>query len=98
MAGRLLRAALGFRAHTGWAAMVAAAGPLPAPAILQRRRVEMIAGSSVDPPRFVYHAAAKLDPAAAAEVVEQGRKLADRQAAQALAAAVAELRAAGYQV
>ncbi len=53
-------AALGFRVHTGWAAMIAVVRPSASslPTILDRRRGKMIAGS--DPPRFVYHAAAKL--------------------------------------
>lgn len=34
-------AALGFRAHSGWAAMVALAGALNAPLVVDRRRLEL---------------------------------------------------------
>src|SRR5260370_9420027 len=37
-----IHAALGFRAHSGWAALVAIAGPSRSPAILERRRIELV--------------------------------------------------------
>jgi len=36
-----MEAALGFRAHSGWAAMVALTGPADAPMLIQRGRVEL---------------------------------------------------------
>ncbi len=52
-------AALGFRLHTGWAALVAVAGEPDTLKVLLRRRIELLpAGDSV--PRFVYHEASKL--------------------------------------
>jgi hypothetical protein len=84
-------AALGFRHHTGWAAMVLIAGPADSPTLLDRRRVELC-----DPglPVQVYHAADGLDPAAAGELVERvtsaARGAADRVLVEALAAARAK--------
>jgi hypothetical protein len=53
------RAAFGFRAHSGWAALTAVAEPVPAPLIVRRCRIELadrsIAGS-VQP----YHTAQQL--------------------------------------
>lgn len=92
------RAALGFRVHTGWAALVAAAGPASSPAILRRERVEMIAGHDPGAPPFVYHAAAKLAPAAAARLVRDAQAQARQGARAALATAIAELRQAGCDV
>jgi len=48
--------ALGFRVHTGWAALVALAGPRTSPRAIARHRIEL-----VDDPymRFCYHHAAE---------------------------------------
>lgn len=61
-------AALGFKLHTGWAALVAVAGAPGRFEVLLRRRVELLPpGNSV--PRFVYHKAAELPASQAAELV-----------------------------
>jgi len=63
-------AALGFRLHTGWAAVVAVAGVPGKFKVLLRRRVELLPpGDSL--PRFVYHEAAELPPSQAAELVRR---------------------------
>lgn len=76
-------AALGCRAHTGWAALVVVAGGDPRPEVVLRGRAEL-----GDPAgrvrRNVYHAARALEPAAAAALVEAGERIAARQAATAL--------------
>ena len=48
--------AVGFRAHSGWAAVVAVAGPLNAPRVIDRRRIELVdpaIAGSVQPYHFV---------------------------------------------
>ena len=47
----------GFRAHSGWAAMVAVAGTILAPLVIERRRV-VIADPSMAGSKQPYHAAA----------------------------------------
>jgi hypothetical protein len=94
----MTRAALGFRAHTGWAAMVAAAGPPSSPTMLQRARVEMIAGHDPAAPPFVYHAASKLPLRAAERLVRESADQARTRAQQAIAAAIGELRERGYEI
>lgn len=90
-------AALGFRVHTGWAAMIAVTpGESALPTILDRRRVEMIAGT--DPHRFAYHAAAKLTLDAAQQFVLETEKIALSRAKDGLAAALRDLREKGYEV
>jgi len=49
-------AAIGLRAHSGWAMLVAVTGSLSAPAILQRRRLQL-APSQTSSPFQPYHAA-----------------------------------------
>ena len=90
----MIPAALGFRAHTGWAAVVAVAGPARDPDVILSRRIEL-----ADPPlpesAQVYHAAAELPPAAAEKLVRETTERACSRATAALRAIVAELGAAG---
>ena len=62
------RAGVGFREHTGWAAMVALGGGVTAPVVLARSRYELSEG---DLPRAVYHAARQLDLENAGRLVQQ---------------------------
>jgi hypothetical protein len=90
-------AALGFSVHTGWAALVAvAADRSAAVAVLDRRRVEMIPAADRQRPRFVYHAAARLSPAAAERFVRESADRAASNAADALRGAIADLAASGW--
>jgi hypothetical protein len=50
--------ALGFRAHTGWAAVVALAAPVTAPSVIDRRRIAL-STETVTEAMQVYHAAAE---------------------------------------
>ena len=50
------RATMGWRAHSGWAVLVVAAGSPEAPVVLSRARVELLDGGL---PRQPYHAAAE---------------------------------------
>jgi hypothetical protein len=71
---------LGFRVHSGWAAVVAVKGPANSPAVVDRRRIEL-ADPAIRGSLQPFHAAAELDPAAAEELIEQ---LADSTNALAL--------------
>ena len=88
-------AALGFRHHTGWAAMVVLAGPAESPVLVDRRQVQL-----QDPayPAQVYHAAEGLDLAAAGELVERAGRAARMAADLVLKEALASLHAAGRRV
>jgi hypothetical protein len=93
--------ALGFRAHSGWAALVAVAGsPRPArppiePLVIDRRRIELArAGVPVQP----YHAAAELELRQAAELIARCAQEACELAREALLGRVAQLRQKGYDV
>jgi hypothetical protein len=76
-------AALGFRLHTGWAALVAIAGVPGKFQVFLRRRVELLPrGDSV--PRFVYHKAAELPPSEAAELVSRAEAASEESARTAV--------------
>lgn len=88
-------AAFGFRAHSGWAAMVALAGPVTAPSVIRRCRIEL-ADRDIQGSMQPYHTAASM-PLNDAEAYLQ--KCSDAAAAMARTAvrdALAELN--DYQV
>ena len=76
-------AAIGFSVHTGWAASVSVAGPLRAPRIVDRRRIQL--SDSDDTVRAeVYHRAAQLSGTAAATFVREAEDAAARRARAAV--------------
>jgi hypothetical protein len=85
-------AAVGLREHTGWAAAVTLAGPVEAPALVDRRRLTLLDG---DLPAHLYHAAQALTRPDAERLVAEGRSAAFADGERAVADAVEELRAAG---
>lgn len=76
-------AAIGCRAHTGWAALVVVAGGIARPEVVLRERAEL-GDPSGRVRRNAYHAARTLELDAAAELVEAARRIAAEQAALAL--------------
>jgi hypothetical protein len=97
MANLRARAALGFRAHSGWAAVVAVAGTLRAPEILDRRRIQ-IADSSIPGSKQPYHAAEELPFEKAKALLQRCEQGSRRLARKALGELVAEIRAKGYSI
>jgi hypothetical protein len=86
-------AALGFRAHSGWAVMVAVAGEQP----IARRRIEMIGakGFRANQP---YHAAAEMPIEQAEPFLKRTEESAIEMAASQIAEAAAALAADGHRV
>ncbi len=89
------RIALAFRAHSGWAAMVALRDPVAAPLVVQRRRVELIEGEI---PRQPYHAAEKMPLREAEAFLDECAAVARAMANKAVRAAVENMAAKGYTV
>jgi len=90
----LAGAAIGLRVHSGWAALIALTGPLAAPEVVERRRVELVDQASPGGAQ-PYHAARALEPQAAERLLAQSRNASLRLARQALAATGEELRRRG---
>ena len=86
-------AALGFRSHSGWAALVAVAGPATEPSVVVRRRVEL----SRKTPRQPFHAAEGRPFAAAEGLIRRSIDEATALADRAVREAVTELRVAGHE-
>jgi|SRR5580765_7057918 len=91
------RAALGFKLHTGWAALVAAGGDPQKIQVLLRRRIELLPPKS-SIPRFVYHEAAEMPLTQAMELVKRGAKAAREAACLAVKEAVEELSSRGVRI
>src|SRR5215472_1576793 len=85
--------ALGLRAHSGWAALVAleaASAGDPAPRVILRSRVE-IAGLSIDGSRQPYHEAEGMPLAEAAKYLAHCEGASFERAREGLAAAITDL-------
>jgi hypothetical protein len=89
------RAALGFRVHSGWAAMVVVAGPPRSPAVIDRCRIELIKSGI---PRQPYHAAEGMELKAAEKLISRCTDTARLLAREAVGAAMRDLRNRGYEV
>jgi hypothetical protein len=85
-------AALGFRSHSGWACLVAVAGPVAAPDVVARRRIEL----SRRTPRQPFHAAEGRPFAAAESLVRRATEESVGLAERAVREAVEELKKAGH--
>jgi hypothetical protein len=89
------RVGVGFREHTGWAAMVALGGSVNAPVVVARSRYELC---DDELPRAVYHAARQLDLENAGKLVRAVEESARTAAEWQLRRTLAELGSAGYRV
>lgn len=87
-------AALGLRAHSGWAALVVLAGSVDAPYPVRRSRIELIGKGT---PKQPYHAAELLALAEAKQLIDHSISESRRLAAQALRQMAEELAQEGYQ-
>lgn len=90
-------AALGFRAHSGWAALVAMAGPAEAPAVVDRRRIEL-AAADIPRPVQPYHAAQRLSLPEAEAYVNGFARQAQLLAEESVRQAIDRLAQGGFRV
>ena len=89
------RAALGLRAHSGWAALVAIGGPAEAPVVLDRRRIAL-SGAGI--PKQPYHAAENLALEKARDRIRLWVSGSRRLAVQAFREVVGKLQKDGHEV
>jgi len=90
-------ASIGFRPHTGWAIIVAVAGPPGNLKILLRGRIDLMPPGSADR-RFAYHRAAELPAPEAADSIRRARATARKASAIALQDALDSIEALGFRV
>jgi hypothetical protein len=93
----VVKVALGLKAHSGWAALVALGAERGELCVVERCRLEL-----VEPgerwAKAPYHAAEGIEPDEARELVARGIASARRVAARELGAAAGRARAAGHEV
>lgn len=90
-----MRAAIGIRDHSGWAAAVVVAGDPAVPVVLQRRRLSLLEpGMAAEP----YHAVAAVPVELASARLRESYESALRCARDEIRLAVADLKATGHEV
>src|SRR5581483_3970563 len=87
----------GFRAHSGWAAMVAVGGSAREPHVIDRRRV-VIADPELAGSKQPYHSAAELPRAHAETVVRKAIDSSRALALEAIGTAMASLASKFHEV
>ncbi|HUL58203.1 MAG TPA: hypothetical protein VLU43_02960 [Anaeromyxobacteraceae bacterium] len=87
-------AALGFKPHTGWTAVVALGGPAGAPEVLAKRRIDMAAGFGE---AGVYHAGQGIPLAHAEALIRASAERFEHAARTGISALCADLRADGVE-
>ena len=92
----MLRAAIGCRAHSGWAALVAIGGSLGSPEVILRRRIEN-ADPEIPGSKQPFHAAEPLDFGDAKEFLRECTDSTSRLSRQALEGVIDELRRKNYE-
>jgi hypothetical protein len=90
-------AALGVRAHSGWAALVAVAGTPRSPSVLIRRRIELV-DPSVEGAKQPYHEAEGKKLPKAGEIIRRCSGDASKLAGKAFREVIAELGRNGHRV
>jgi len=91
------RAALGLRAHSGWAALVALAGSPESPDVIHRRRIET-ADPAIPGSKQPFHAAEPLKLPDAEALIKKCTESTRRLSRQALQATIGDLRKKGFEV
>jgi hypothetical protein len=91
------KAALGFRAHSGWAVLVILAGPMESPIVIERRRIE-IADPKIAGSKQPYHAAEGLNLKDAEMLVNACTERSMQLSTEAVQAAIRDAKQKGYQV
>jgi len=94
--GRGTPAALGFRAHSGWAALVAVAGEARAPIVIDRRRI-IIADPAIPGSKQPYHYVEGWPLAKAEAHLRRCTEKTAQMAQDAVRAAIEELKKRGYR-
>jgi hypothetical protein len=90
-----VQAGLGFQARTGWAALLAVAGPLDEPVVADRRRVELV---DDEVPAHVYHAAQEAGSADGGALVRKAERTAHALSRAAVRTVTRDLDKAGFEI
>jgi hypothetical protein len=92
-----MHVALGFRAHSGWAALVVLTGALRSPVVLDRRRIELV-DPSVPGSNQPFHTAEKMELEEAERYLDDCGRRTELLAQQALRDVIPKLRKKGHDM
>ena len=92
-----IKVGLGFKAHTGWAAVVVLAEPSSSPTVIGTRRVQLAKSTDLDKIQ-VYHSASKLPAKDAAQLVGDTTKEVRQQAMSVVKELIRELKSTGHEI
>lgn len=92
-----MKVALGLKAHSGWAVLVVIGTGGNELQVIDRRRIELVEEGAAWA-KQPYHAAERLDPKGASEVVKRGRESAYRMARREITQAVKRLRKQQHEI
>ena len=92
-----MKVALGFKAHSGWAALVVIGDTGKELQVVDRRRLELVA-SDLSWAKQPYHAAEDLDPKSAQKLVTKGTAAAYQTAQREMLATVKSLRKQAHEI
>ena len=93
-----MKAVLGLKSHSGWAALVVLGAAEGDWHVIDRRRVELVEPADAQWAKQPYHAAENLRPEAARDLVERGMASARQIAAREVRAAVQRTRAKKHEI
>ncbi|WP_114238970.1 hypothetical protein [Dyella sp. C9] len=93
-----MKVAIGFKAHSGWAAMVAVGLDDEHPLLVDRRRLPLVDAREAAWARQPYHAAEGLPLARAQALVQRGIDAAHRVASERVVEALLQLQEAGHAI
>jgi hypothetical protein len=93
-----VKAVLGLKAHSGWAALVVLGADGDDLHVIDRRRIELVREGDAEWAKQPYHAAEHLRPEIARDVVRRGAGAARQIAAREMRAVVQRARAAKHRI
>jgi hypothetical protein len=93
-----VKAVLGLKSHSGWAALVVLGASGGVLHVIDRRRIELVEDGDAEWAKQPYHAAEHRTPEVARDIVKRGVAAARRIAAREMRAAVQRTRAAKHQI
>jgi hypothetical protein len=91
------RAAIGFRAHSGWAAMVVVASPARSPTVIDRRRIDLVDHDDQEA-KQPFHAAAEMKLRDGEKLIRRHTEAARTSARNMLRETAERLRRDGFEV
>ena len=89
--------ALGFRVHSGWAALAVLTGPVDSPMVVDRKRID-IADAHISGSKQPYHAAGAMKLEEAKTLIQACTESSTRLATDGVQAAIADAKLGGYRV